>query len=72
VDRPADVAYSGPVVGYGAALYPDAFPDARPPQHPSAAAMCAYVAAGEPTRDPLPLYLRRPDVAEPVPRKRVS
>jgi tRNA threonylcarbamoyladenosine biosynthesis protein TsaB len=72
VDRPADVAYSGPSVGHGAALYPDAFPDARPPEHPSAAAMCSYVMSGGPTLEPLPLYLRRPDTAEPAPRKRVS
>jgi tRNA threonylcarbamoyladenosine biosynthesis protein TsaB len=72
VDRPGDVAYPGPVVGHGATLYPDAFPDARPPEYPSAAAMCSYVGSGRPTLDPLPLYLRRPDVAQPAPRKRVS
>jgi tRNA threonylcarbamoyladenosine biosynthesis protein TsaB len=72
VDRPADVAYDGSVVGHGAALYPDAFPDPRPPEFPSAAAICSYVASGRPTFDPLPLYLRRPDTAEPRSRKRVS
>jgi tRNA threonylcarbamoyladenosine biosynthesis protein TsaB len=72
VNRPGDVAYTGPVVGHGATLYPDAFPDARPPEYPSAAALCSYVASGAPTVDPLPLYLRRPDVAEPAARKRVS
>jgi tRNA threonylcarbamoyladenosine biosynthesis protein TsaB len=72
VNRPADVAYAGPVVGHGARLYPAAFPDPRPPEYPSAAALCSYVASGAPTLDPLPLYLRRPDVAEPGARKRVS
>jgi tRNA threonylcarbamoyladenosine biosynthesis protein TsaB len=72
VDRPDAVAYAGPVVGYGAALYPSAFPDGRPPLHPSAAAICSYVAAGGETLEPRPMYLRRPDVAEPGPRKKVS
>jgi tRNA threonylcarbamoyl adenosine modification protein YeaZ len=72
VDRPADVAYDGPVVGQGALLYPEAFPDVRPPEHPSAAAMCSYVGSGAPTLDPLPLYLRRPDTAAPKVPKRVS
>jgi tRNA threonylcarbamoyladenosine biosynthesis protein TsaB len=72
VNRPADVAYNGPVVGAGATLYPAAFPDPRPPEYPSAAALCEYVASGAPTLGPLPLYLRRPDIAEPGARKRVS
>jgi tRNA threonylcarbamoyladenosine biosynthesis protein TsaB len=61
VDRPAEVAWSGPVVGSGARLYPAAFPDARDPEYPSAAALARHVAAGLPTLPPLPLYLRRPD-----------
>jgi tRNA threonylcarbamoyladenosine biosynthesis protein TsaB len=72
VGRPDSVAYVGPVVGFGASLYESAFPDARPPLHPSAAAMCSYVAGGHETLEPVPLYLRRPDTAEPGPRKRVS
>lgn len=72
VSRPADIAYAGPVVGHGATLYPEAFPDSRPPEHPSAPAMCSYVASGGATAEPLPLYLRRPDVAAPASRKRVS
>lgn len=71
VDRPADVAFDGPVVGQGAALYPDAFPDGREPLLPSAGALCRWVAGGLPVVDPVPLYLRRPDVAEPHARKRV-
>jgi hypothetical protein len=58
-------------VGDGARLYPDAFPDGREPQHPSAAALALWVARGLPTVDPIPLYLRRPDVAEGAPRKSV-
>jgi len=72
VDRPDAVAYTGPAVGHGATLYPHAFPAARPPAHPSAAAICSYVTRGGSTLDPLPLYLRRPDTAEPRARKRVS
>jgi tRNA threonylcarbamoyl adenosine modification protein YeaZ len=72
VDRPDAVAYTGPAVGHGAMLYPQAFPDARPPAYPSAAAIWSYVAGGGVTLDPLPLYLRRPDTAEPLARKRVS
>lgn len=72
VDKPAAVAYDGPVVGAGPELYPDAFPDPRPPSCPSAAALARYVAAGLATLEPLPLYLRRPDAAEPRPSKPVG
>ncbi|MDP9392788.1 MAG: tRNA (adenosine(37)-N6)-threonylcarbamoyltransferase complex dimerization subunit type 1 TsaB [Actinomycetota bacterium] len=71
VARPADVAYDGPVAGEGALLYPEAFPDAREPRHPSAGDLARWVAAGLPTLEPVPLYLRRPDAAEPAPRKSV-
>ena len=71
VGRPDTAAWTGPAVGDGARLYPDAFPDGREPQHPSAAALALWVARGLPTVDPIPLYLRRPDVAEPAPRKSV-
>lgn len=71
VARPADVAWDGPVVGEGAALYPQAFPDGREPLRPSAGVLCRWVAAGLPTLEPQPLYLRRPDAAEPAGRKRV-
>jgi tRNA threonylcarbamoyladenosine biosynthesis protein TsaB len=72
VARPADAAYDGPAVGAGAALYADDFPGHREPSLPAAAALCRWVAAGLPTTDPEPLYLRRPDAAEPGARKRVS
>ncbi|MFF2008221.1 tRNA (adenosine(37)-N6)-threonylcarbamoyltransferase complex dimerization subunit type 1 TsaB [Streptomyces sp. NPDC058195] len=72
VDRPADIAgqLAGlPVVGAGAALYPDAFPDARTPEHVSAGALAALaaerLAEGAELLPPLPLYLRRPDAQVP-------
>ena len=69
VDRPAAVSWEGPVAGAGARLWPAAFPDARDPQLPSAAGLCRHVLAGLPTLQPRPLYLRRPDAAEPQARK---
>ncbi|MBO1335065.1 tRNA (adenosine(37)-N6)-threonylcarbamoyltransferase complex dimerization subunit type 1 TsaB [Streptomyces sp. VRA16 Mangrove soil] len=72
VDRPADLAdaVAGlPVVGAGGRLYPEAFPDARGPEHVSAAALAALaaekLAAGEELLEPRPLYLRRPDAQVP-------
>lgn len=73
VVAPGDARVRGPVVGAGGAMYPVAFPDARGPQHPSAAVMAEAVASG--TVELLaadPLYLRRPDAAEPGRPKRVS
>ncbi|PWN04722.1 tRNA (adenosine(37)-N6)-threonylcarbamoyltransferase complex dimerization subunit type 1 TsaB [Nocardioides silvaticus] len=76
VQRPADVADSiagRPVVGEGAALYPDAFPDARGPRRPSAGwlARCVTEERVE-LLDPEPLYLRRPDAEIPRAPKPVS
>jgi tRNA threonylcarbamoyl adenosine modification protein YeaZ len=71
VERPAVAAWDGPSFGAGAALYPEDFPDHRDPALPTAAALCGWVAAGLPTTPPEPLYLRRPDAAEPAARKRV-
>ena len=75
VDRP-DVAAAKikdlPVVGDGARLYPDPFPDGREPWYPSAAALAAWVVDGLPTVEPRPLYLRRPDAVEPGARKPVA
>jgi len=72
VDRPADIAEQVeglPAVGAGALLYPDTFPDARGPEHVSAAALAALAAerigAGEELPAPRPLYLRRPDARVP-------
>jgi tRNA threonylcarbamoyladenosine biosynthesis protein TsaB len=73
VDRPADIAGGGPVVGAGALLYPDSFPRAVGPEHPDAGVL-AQVVTDERAEllDPEPLYLRRPDVASPGRPKRVS
>ncbi|MDJ0383432.1 tRNA (adenosine(37)-N6)-threonylcarbamoyltransferase complex dimerization subunit type 1 TsaB [Streptomyces sp. G-G2] len=72
VDRPAEIAerLAGlPVVGAGALLYPDHFPDARGPEHQSAGALAALaaerLAAGAEFLPPTPLYLRRPDAEVP-------
>jgi tRNA threonylcarbamoyladenosine biosynthesis protein TsaB len=71
VSKPSDVAWDGPVAGQGPQLYPDAFPDGREPTRPTAAYLCRWVADGRPTTGPEPLYLRRPDAAEPGARKPV-
>ncbi len=78
VDRPADIAgeVAGlPAVGAGAALYPEVFPDVRPPAHQDAAALAALaaqrLAAGGEFLPPLPLYLRRPDAQVPAGYKQV-
>jgi tRNA threonylcarbamoyl adenosine modification protein YeaZ len=77
VDRPAEIAASLaglPVAGAGALLYPEAFPDARDPEHVSAAALASLAAeklaagggaGGAGFLPPLPLYLRRPDAQVP-------
>ncbi|GHH86157.1 tRNA (adenosine(37)-N6)-threonylcarbamoyltransferase complex dimerization subunit type 1 TsaB [Streptomyces capitiformicae] len=72
VDRPAEIAdvVAGlPAVGAGALLYPETFPDARAPEHVSAAALAALAAErlgkGAELPAPRPLYLRRPDAQVP-------
>lgn len=73
VAKPADVATGTVVVGQGAVLYPDSFPHAAGPEHPSAGTLAGLVARGSVAGLPVePLYLRRPDVAEPRARKPVS
>lgn len=73
VDQPALVATDEPVAGRGATMYPEAFPNAIAPEYPSAADLARLVLSGSATElAPEPLYLRRPDVAEPGARKRVS
>jgi tRNA threonylcarbamoyladenosine biosynthesis protein TsaB len=76
VDLPARIAWAGPVVGQGAALYPEAFPAGRSPVYPDpvdlAAIVESAVAAGARTLAPDPLYLRRPDAVEPAARKRAT
>ena len=63
VVRPADVASDRTVVGRGAALYPEAFPNAAAPEHPS---------AGRPLRRRRARALRaaRPRAALPPPSRR--
>lgn len=81
VARPADLdpdVLTGPVVGPGAALYPDLFADVRGTEPLSAQALASVavaVAGGSSAYavlDPEPLYLRRPDAVENVARKRVT
>jgi tRNA threonylcarbamoyl adenosine modification protein YeaZ len=73
VCRPADVATEQVVVGRGAVLYPEAFPHPAGPEDPSAAVLCDVVASERfELLDPEPLYLRRPDAAQPHAPKRVS
>ncbi len=71
--KPVDAASERPVAGRGAVLYPEHFPHAVGPEHPSAAVLCAVVTARRfELLDPEPLYLRRPDAMEPGKPKRVS
>jgi tRNA threonylcarbamoyl adenosine modification protein YeaZ len=71
--KPATVATEGPVVGRGAVLYPDAFPDGRAPENPNAGILARVVAKERAELyDPEPMYLRRPDTAAPHKPKRVS
>jgi len=73
VDKPAVVATDVPVVGEGGTLYPDHFPQRTGPARPSAGWL-ARVITDElaEIHDPEPMYLRRPDVEAPRPRKPVS
>ncbi|WP_242888912.1 tRNA (adenosine(37)-N6)-threonylcarbamoyltransferase complex dimerization subunit type 1 TsaB [Actinomadura litoris] len=68
-----------PVVGEGAALYPETFGDTgHEPLLPTATALAELAVArlaglkGLPLLPPEPLYLRRPDAKEPGPRKKVT
>jgi tRNA threonylcarbamoyladenosine biosynthesis protein TsaB len=71
--KPATVATAGPVVGWGAVLYSGSFPGGRGPEHPSAAVLARVVAEERAElHDPEPMYLRRPDAAEPGKPKPVS
>jgi tRNA threonylcarbamoyl adenosine modification protein YeaZ len=73
VRRPGDVATTVPVVGAGAVLYPEAFPNAVGPTRPSAGWLARIVAEERAVLlDPEPLYLRRPDAATPGKPKPVS
>lgn len=71
--KPEDAATAVPVVGGGGRLYPEHFPHAVGPEHPSAAVLCDVVLQRRfEILPPEPLYLRRPDAAEPGKPKRVS
>jgi tRNA threonylcarbamoyladenosine biosynthesis protein TsaB len=73
VVKPEDAATEATVVGRGGTLYPDHFPHSTGPEHPSAAVLCEVVLQRRfEILDPDPLYLRRPDAAEPGTPKRVS
>ena len=73
VVKPQDAATEATVVGRGATLYPEHFPHASGPEHPSAAVLCDVVQRERfEILEPDPLYLRRPDAAEPGKPKRVS
>ncbi|MFC7492860.1 MULTISPECIES: tRNA (adenosine(37)-N6)-threonylcarbamoyltransferase complex dimerization subunit type 1 TsaB [unclassified Nocardioides] len=73
VDKPATLAWDGPVVGQGAVLYPDHFPHRVGPEAPSAGWLARTVAEERAELlDPEPLYLRRPDADAAPTRKPVS
>ena len=73
VVKPAVAKTDGPVVGRGGLLYPEAFPNSVGPEHPSASVLCDVVVNRRfEIVEPNPLYLRRPDAAEPGKPKRVS
>ncbi|MFB9313674.1 tRNA (adenosine(37)-N6)-threonylcarbamoyltransferase complex dimerization subunit type 1 TsaB [Nocardioides plantarum] len=73
VERPEAAASSDPVVGEGAMLYPEAFPQPVGPVRPSAGWLGrAVVEERVELLDPEPLYLRRPDAEVPRAPKPVS
>ncbi|WP_460522535.1 tRNA (adenosine(37)-N6)-threonylcarbamoyltransferase complex dimerization subunit type 1 TsaB [Flindersiella endophytica] len=72
VARPADIATRDHVVGRGATLYSEAFPNAVGPANPSAGDLAGLASKrAVPLLEPVPLYLRRPDAVEPGARKSV-
>jgi len=72
VGKPAELATEATVVGEGASLYPDAFPNAGAPLRPSAGWLARTIAEERAELvDPEPLYLRRPDAESPGARKPV-
>ncbi|TDD20389.1 tRNA (adenosine(37)-N6)-threonylcarbamoyltransferase complex dimerization subunit type 1 TsaB [Nonomuraea diastatica] len=78
VHRPAEVPVEGlPVVGAGAALYPEIYGNRSDvPPYPDAGALAALaaerLAEGAPLDPPRPIYLRRPDAVAPGAPKRVT
>jgi len=72
VVRAADVATDLPVAGRGTLLYPESLRRPVSPTEPSAGVLATLVAVGAASViEPDPMYLRRPDVAEPGRRKAV-
>lgn len=78
VSLPALVPAGWPVAGEGPVLHAELAERGEPigPRYPAAARLAelcvARLAAGLPAGPPTPLYLRRPDAAEPGPPKRVT
>lgn len=73
VSKPDTVATQLPVVGEGAVLYPESFPNALGPVRPSAGWLArAIVGKQVDLLEPEPLYLRRPDAETARPPKKVS
>ena len=73
VIKPVDAATGATVVGRGGLLYPEEFPNAQGPEHPSAAVLCDVVVNERfGLLDPEPLYLRRPDAVAGLSGKKVS
>jgi hypothetical protein len=73
VIKPEDATTEALVVGRGGSLYPADFPNTTGPEHPAAAVLCDVVLHQRfEIVGPEPLYLRRPDAAEPGKPKRVS
>lgn len=73
VMKPAYAATDAIVVGRGGLLYPEAFPNARGPEHPDAAVLCDVVVNERfELLDPEPLYLRRPDAVAGLSAKKVT
>ncbi len=72
VVKPADVATDELVIGRGALLYPEAFPNSAGPEHPDAAVLADVVVRERfELLDPDPLYLRRPDAVAAYDSKKV-
>ena len=69
VAKAAELAWTGAVAGHGATLYPDDLRGGQDPQHARAGAVAACVAAGWPTFEPVPLYLRQPDATPSLPKR---
>ena len=73
VAKPDPVVTQLPVVGEGAVLYPESFPNALGPVRPSAGWLArAIVGKHVELLAPEPLYLRRPDAETARPPKKVS